>query len=133
MISPNIMETNKRAREALEDMKNLFNQDKTNITMENSAGELVVPYSPIEDYVDYIEEGEGRWELITDDNKTKKKKRHTSEGTPEILDIDVEDIDNKNEKLMDNKQIEMYEVAISKTNRFLRKVKEYIEVKARRN
>lgn len=133
MISPNIMETNKTARDALESMKNLFNQERTIIKMENSAGELVIPREPVDGYVDYIEEGEGRWELVIDDNKTKKKKKYSSDGTPEILDIDVEDIDKKNEELMDNRQIELYEITISKTNKFLRKVKDYVEDKVRRH
>lgn len=133
MISPNIMETNKTARDALSDMKNLFNQDKTRMIMENSEGKLIVPYEPIDDYVDYIEEGEGRWELVIADNKTKKKEKYTSNGTPEVLDIDVEDIDRENEKLMDNRQIEMYEVEMSKNNKFLKKVKRYIEGKVRKN
>lgn len=132
MISPNIMETNRTARDALEGMKNLFNQEKTIIKMENSAGELAVPREPIDGYVDYIEEGEGKWELVTDDNKTKKKKKYNSDGIPEILDIDVSDMDKKNEELMDNRQIELYEIKISKTNKFLRKVKDYIEDKVRR-
>ena len=63
----------------------------------------------------------------------KKKEKYTSDGTPEILDIDVEDIDRENEKLMDNRQIEMYEVEMSKNNNFLKKFKRYIEGKVRKN
>lgn len=132
MISPNIMETNKTARDALENMKNLFNQEKTIIKMENSSGELVIPHEPIDEYVDYIEEGEGKWELLVDDNKTKKKKKYNSDGVPEILDIDVETMDSKNEEQMDIRQIELYEIEISKTNKFLKKVKDYIEDKVRK-
>ncbi|ALF59643.1 hypothetical protein [Psychrobacter urativorans] len=131
MISPNIMETDKTARAALENMKNLFNQEKTIIKMENSAGELIIPYEPIDGYVNYIEEGEGKWELVTDDHKTKKKKKYNSDGTPEILEVDTEELEKNNLEIMDTKQLELYELSISRTNKFLLNIKDYIKGKVR--
>lgn len=131
MISPNIMETDKRARDALEDLKNLFNQDTTVIEMKNDAGELIIPHDPIDMYIEYIEEGEGKWELITNYNKTNRKKKFNSDGTPEVLDI--EHIDKYHEEPMDKRQLELYEIKISRTNQFLLKVKDYIEDKVGKN
>jgi hypothetical protein len=63
MVSPNILETNKKAREALKDLQNIFKQDEIDVTLKNESGELKIPIHPIEDYIEYISEGEGSWKM----------------------------------------------------------------------
>lgn len=63
MVSPNILETNKKAREALKDLQNVFKQDEIDVTLKNESGDLRIPIKPIEDYIDYISEGEGSWKM----------------------------------------------------------------------
>src|SRR3546814_15538631 len=60
LISPNILETNQKARYALAKLNELFAQDAVSIVLEHESGELSVPKNPVEDYVDYIAEGEGQ-------------------------------------------------------------------------
>lgn len=89
MISPNILETNKKAKEALAALKNLFGQDETSITLESEAGDLHVPENPIADYVDYIAEGEGNWKLTTAGDHGGKKTFSSAECT-EIIELNIE-------------------------------------------
>lgn len=86
LISPNILDTNTKARDALDALKSLYGQDEIGITLENDSGALAVPDEPISDYVDYIAEGEGRWAVVTEGDHGGKKK-HTSES--EALSIQL--------------------------------------------
>lgn len=88
LISPNILETNIKARDALKAMKELFGQDEVKITLINEYGDLKVPPSPIEDYVDYIEEGEGKWSVTTEDDHHGKKV-HKSISAIVKIDLNV--------------------------------------------
>jgi hypothetical protein len=90
LISPNILETNLRAREALAALKLLFGQDEVSIKLENESGELRVPVNPVGDYLEYIEEGEGSWEVTTE-GKYGGKKRHLSSENTETIDLPVND------------------------------------------
>lgn len=63
LISPNILETNKTARESLVLLQKVFKQDEIAITLKNDSGDLEIPLDPIEDYIDYISEGEGTWKI----------------------------------------------------------------------
>lgn len=65
LISPNILEANKKVRKALEDLKNIFVQDEIDLTLKNDAGNLEVPEDPIADYINYIAEGEGSWKVTS--------------------------------------------------------------------
>ncbi|MAD27651.1 MAG: hypothetical protein CMK75_06460 [Pseudomonadales bacterium] len=78
LISPNILRTNEKAREALAELKKLYGQDEMSLVLENDSGSLVIPKNPIADYVDYASEGEGKWSLVTEGEKGGKKK-HSSE------------------------------------------------------
>jgi len=73
LISPNILETDKKARDALEALKNIFEQEEIDITLKNESGDLKVPKKPIANYLDYIAEGEGSWKLVTEGNRGGKK------------------------------------------------------------
>ena len=86
MVSPNILETNKKAREALKDLKDVFKQDEIDFTLKNNSGDLQIPIEPITDYVDYISEGEGSWK-ITCKGYDGPKRTHSSLDNIQILEI----------------------------------------------
>jgi hypothetical protein len=88
LISPNILETNMKARDALKAMKELFGQDEVKIALTNEYGDLKVPKTPIDDYVDYIEEGEGKWSVTTE-GEHGGKKTHKSISAIVTIDLDV--------------------------------------------
>jgi len=112
LISPNILETNLRARDALAAMKDLFGQDQVTITLNNESGDLTVPKDPVSDYLEYIEEGEGSWSLTTEGSHGGKKtfsssdNIDTAEATipldrslPEDLQIGLDGIENARSRL----------------------------------
>ncbi|MGB3209474.1 MAG: hypothetical protein WBB19_02095 [Desulforhopalus sp.] len=86
MVSPNILETNKKAREALKDLQDVFKQDEIDFTLKNDSGDLQIPIKPIADYVDYISEGEGSWK-ITSKGYDGPKRTHSSLDNIQILEI----------------------------------------------
>jgi len=86
MVSPNILETNKKARDALKDLQALFKQDEMDFTLKNDSGDLQIPIDPIADYVDYISEGEGSWK-ITSKNHDGPKRIHSSIDNIKIMEI----------------------------------------------
>ena len=88
LISPNILRTNEKAREALEELKKLYAQDEISIALENESGNLEVPEDPIADYIAYASEGEGKWRLVTEGEKGGKKK-HTSEKAAISVELPV--------------------------------------------
>jgi len=88
LISPNILQTNVKAREALAALKGLFGQDEVFLKMKNDSGSLEVPKEPTSDYIEYIEEGEGTWRVITEGDHGGKKS-HSSADAAETIDIEV--------------------------------------------
>lgn len=88
LISPNILRTNERAREALQELKKLYGQDEMTLALENESGDLEVPEKPIADYIDYASEGEGKWVLVTEGERGGKKK-HTSERAAVSVELPV--------------------------------------------
>ncbi len=88
LISPNIMDTNRKASEALDALKKLYKQEEVSVTLENKSGLLEIPRKPVEDYVDYIAEGEGNWGLVTEGERGGKKK-YRSENCAMSLDFPV--------------------------------------------
>lgn len=86
LISPNILETNIKARDALKAMKELFGQDEVKISLSNEYGDLKVPASPVEDYIDYIEEGEGKWSVTTEGDHNG---RRVHKSTAAIVKVDL--------------------------------------------
>lgn len=77
LISPNILETNLLARDALAALKDLFMQDKVDVTLKSETGQIKVPEEPISSYLEYIEQGEGSWKVTTE-GANGGKKDHTS-------------------------------------------------------
>lgn len=88
LISPNILETNLRAREALAALRELFAQDQVDITLNNESGDLRVPEQPVANYLEYIEEGEGAW-AVTTEGAHGGKKKHTSSQNVDTVEISV--------------------------------------------
>lgn len=88
LISPNILETNKKAREALKSLKELFEQDEIDLTLSNDSGNLKVPKEPLTDYIDYVSGGEGSWSIVTE-GKRGGKKRHSSVENTLTVDLPV--------------------------------------------
>lgn len=88
LISPNILETNLKAREALAAMKELFAQDQVDITLSNESGELRVPEQPVANYLEYIEEGEGAW-AVTTEGAHGGKKKHASSQNIDTVEVAV--------------------------------------------
>ncbi|MCJ8503156.1 hypothetical protein [Desulfatitalea alkaliphila] len=86
LISPNILETNKRAKEALKSLRELFDQDEIDLTLLNETGNLKIPQEPVGDYVDYISEGEGSWSIVTEGERGGKK-RHSSVENTKIIEL----------------------------------------------
>lgn len=86
MVSPNILETNKKAREALKDLQDVFRQDEIDITLKNDSGDLEIPAWPIANYIDYISEGEGSWK-ITSKGYDGPRRTHSSLDNIQILEI----------------------------------------------
>jgi hypothetical protein len=86
LLSPNILDANKRARKALEDLKNIFEQDEIDITLRNEGGKLVVPEEPVADYISYISEGEGSWK-ITSRKHGGRKKTYSSFQNTDTLEL----------------------------------------------
>ncbi|MEE4302196.1 MAG: hypothetical protein V2J24_22340 [Pseudomonadales bacterium] len=88
LISPNILDTNEKAKDALEALKELYGQDEVALVLENETGSLKVPKEPVADYIDYIAEGEGRWSVVTEGSRGGKKK-HKSESAPQTIQLSV--------------------------------------------
>ncbi len=86
LISPNILDANKRARKALEDLKDIFQQDEIDIALKNDAGKLAVPAEPVGDYISYIAEGEGSWK-ITSKKQGGSKKTYSSFQNTDTLEL----------------------------------------------
>lgn len=79
LVSPNILQTNVNAHDALEDLQKAFRQEEVEIRLSNTNGELVIPKDLTSDYIDYIENGEGSWCLKTEDEENPhKRKVHSS-------------------------------------------------------
>lgn len=93
LISPNILDTNQKAREALASLKEIFKQDEIDITLKNESGDLKVPEEPMSNYLEYIAEGEGSWKVITEGERGGKKSHSSSEN---IDTISLPEIDNEN-------------------------------------
>ncbi|MEX6665108.1 hypothetical protein [Pseudomonas sp. W2-17] len=87
LISPNILETNIKARDALAAMKKLFGQEEVKIVLSNEYGDLKAPKAPLDDYLDYIEEGEGKWSITTEGENGGKK---IYKSISAIVKIDLE-------------------------------------------
>lgn len=84
LISPNILNTNKKARDALKALKEIFEQEEIDITLKNDSGDLKVPDEPVGSYLEYITEGEGAWKITTEGDRGGKKTHSSSENIDTI-------------------------------------------------
>lgn len=96
LISPNILETNRKARDALKALKQLFGQDDVTIRLRNENGDLKAPKDPVSAYLDYIEEGEGKW-AVTTEGEHGGKKTHKSKDSALIVDIEAPEAEKSSE------------------------------------
>ena len=103
LISPNILDTNKKARDALEQLKNVFGQDEIDITLKNESGDLKVPKPLVENYLDYIAEGEGSWNMVTEGERSGKQ-AHSSVNNIDTVNLPLVKSENKNKN---KKQMEL--------------------------
>lgn len=100
LISPNILQTNVKARDALAALKELFGQDEITLKLTNESGSIAVPEKPTSDYIEYIEEGEGTWRITTEGDRGGKK-THSSSDVAETINLDIssDDQDLNSEQL----------------------------------
>lgn len=74
--SPNLLNANKKAREALKEIYNEYNNTTTNIKLENEEGNLKIEEkNRTKSYIEYAEEGGGHWALKTDKGVTKSSEK----------------------------------------------------------
>lgn len=101
MISPNILDTNKKARDALESLKKLFGQEEIDITLKNESGELKIPEEITSNYLEYIAEGEGSWSVVTEGDRGGKKAHNSNENidTINLPELESENIDESQMEL----------------------------------
>lgn len=108
LISPNILDTNQKARDALESLKEIFGQEEIDITLKNESGELKVPEEPTSNYLEYIAEGEGSWSVVTEGDRGGKKAHNSNENidTINLPDLDGTVINGQQLELGDNPDVE---------------------------
>jgi hypothetical protein len=101
LISPNILDTNKKARDALESLKELFGQEEIDITLKNESGELKIPEEITSNYLEYIAEGEGSWSVVTEGDRGGKKAHNSNENidTINLPELESEHIDESQMEL----------------------------------
>jgi len=105
LISPNILDTNQKARDALKALKEIFEQEEIDITLKNDSGDLKVPDEPVSSYLEYITEGEGAWKITTEGDRGGKKTHSSSENIDTISLPELgskSELDNQLQLLDDN-------------------------------
>lgn len=105
LISPNILDTNQKARDALKSLKEVFGQDEVDITLKNDNGDLKVPGEPTSNYLEYIAEGEGSWSVVTEGESGGKKAHSSNENidTVNLPEVDG-DVTDDNQLQLDYKE-----------------------------
>ena len=101
LISPNILDTNQKARDALESLKDIFDQDEIDISLKNENGDLKIPEEPISNYLEYIAEGEGSWNVVTEGERGGKKAHSSNEN------IDTVNLPELNGDVADDNQLQL--------------------------
>jgi hypothetical protein len=91
LLSTNLFDANVSASESLDALKALFAQDALTISLKNELGHLKVPKKHIDNYIDYIAEGEGEWKLVRDLNG--RKRAFSSNDNIKTIDATVGDND----------------------------------------
>ena len=108
LISPNILDTNQKARDALKSLKEVFGQEEIDITLKNEAGELKIPDEPVSNYLEYIAEGEGSWSVVTEGDRGGKKAHSSNENIDTVVlpELDSETVDDSQMQLGQQPNIE---------------------------
>ena len=108
LISPNILDTNQKARDALESLKEVFGQEEIDITLKNEAGELKIPEEPVSNYLEYIAEGEGTWSVVTEGERGGKKAYSSNENIDTVVlpELEGEHIDTSQMQLGQQPDVE---------------------------
>tara|TARA_R110000851_G_scaffold158526_1_gene301572 strand:+ start:19238 stop:20164 length:927 start_codon:yes stop_codon:yes gene_type:complete len=101
LISPNILDTNKKAREAIESLQDIFGQDEIDITLKNDSGDLKVPEAPVANYLEYIAEGEGSWSVVTEGERGGKKAHSSNENIDTVSLPSIENESDNNDSQME--------------------------------
>lgn len=89
LLSPNLFDANKTARDSLSALQDLFSQDVLTVTLKNEAGHLAVPTFPTDNYIDYISEGEGEWKVTR--GVKGRKKTFSSNDNIKTVDVEIKD------------------------------------------
>lgn len=104
LISPNLLDANKKARKALDDLKSIFMQDEIDIALKNEAGKLAIPEEPVADYINYISEGEGSWKL-TSKKRDGRKKTFSSFQNIDTLELPIPEPSKPSAEEIDSREI----------------------------
>jgi hypothetical protein len=107
LLSPNLFDANKTARESLSALKDLFSQDVLTLSLKNEAGHLAVPVSPTDDYIDYISEGEGEWKVTR--GLKGRKKTFSSNDNIKTVDVEIKDDQGVEEVSTDEEVLKLIE------------------------
>lgn len=87
--SPNLFGASSAANESLKELQNVFNNNRTEITLVNDKGNLRVPEDEIETYRKYADMGGGEWKIII--KKNNKKKKYSSSDRALKIVIEAEE------------------------------------------
>lgn len=109
LVSPNILETDRAARESLEALKAIFQQDEVTVKLVSKQGSLNANKPLLEQYLRYIAEGEGWWRLVVSKARRVAKKIYTSRTqvksiTAEMPQLPELDLRNPEEKRADEER-----------------------------
>lgn len=132
LISPNILETNLLARDALAALKALFMQDRVDITLKSETGQIKVPPKPTSSYLEYIQQGEGSWKITTEGVNGGKKDHASSEHIETASFLLVSDSAEETSAQMqleaaDNSRADEAEININIIDQVIKEVERYRE------
>jgi hypothetical protein len=88
-VSPNFLNTPRRARELLQSWKEIYNQTEANIDLKNEEGELRVPEDDLTEPVEYISAGEGSWTLEVGTADRPTRQVFTSRDGTETFQVNI--------------------------------------------
>lgn len=91
LISPNLLEANRRASESLKALKQIFGQDEVNIKLENYKGNLKADDKVLQDYLEFAAVGEGRWKVVVRKIAERAKKTFSSLGFIRSIRAEIPD------------------------------------------
>lgn len=109
MKSPNAFEGILNAEKLLRKMRSFFNNTEMDMNLKNEEGKLDINEENSKDYIDYIKEGAGRWELVIGNNQHKEsikstdkkyiKKINLPDNFEEVLKSSNEEMEHEKKKI----------------------------------